>query len=293
MAIHSMTGIGTARVTREAFDVAMTIKSINHRYLNLQIRLPRGYSAWESVIRNRVAEKVFRGKTDVFVEIFSVPSSSQDIVINHGVADALKSAADAIAARHGIPSGLTAERLLRFPDVISTAPASREQSDFRNILVETVDLALDRLMTERRCEGEKLAADLMGRIDRVDAICQKIREHAAEQPGRIRERLQENLTRIADHVTVDNQRWEQEIAMLVMKADITEETVRIGSHLKRLLQTLQQGKNAGKRCDFLIQELHREATTIASKSAVDAVSELTVDLRGEIEKMREQVQNLE
>ncbi len=293
MTINSMTGIGDARITRNGFDINVLIKSVNHRFLQLQVRLPRGYYEWEKSIRDRVSGHIYRGKTDIFVEIFSIPPETQNLIVNNGLADSITATAEAMTDRYKIPSGLTAERLLRFSDMISHAPVSLEKTEFSMVLDEVVGQALEKLIEERRCEGEKLCRDLQNRIELIRTCVNRISVRADQQADAIRKRLETGIEKIAASIERDDEKLEQEVIFMALKADVTEEIIRLLSHLDRLAQILAGTGPVGKRCDFLIQELHREATTIASKSAVKEISEFAVDLRSEIEKMREQIQNIE
>jgi uncharacterized protein (TIGR00255 family) len=291
--MQSMTGIGEYRITRDGFDAAIVIRTVNHRYYQAQIRMPHGFMSYESKLRERIAGELSRGKIDVFVDIYNFPPDFHQIVVNKGMAKNMLQICSDLADEFGISSGLDAEKLLRYPEMTSQAPNSKMAQDLWSVLDAALTGALDRLKESRAAEGKALETDLRARCEAVRRLMPQILRFAGDQMETIKSRLQANLQKIMPNVSVDESRLEQEIAMAAMKADISEEIVRFESHLKRFETLLGETKPVAKAADFLVQEMNREINTIGSKSADKRISDLVVDVKIEVEKIREQIQNIE
>ncbi|MGB3976648.1 MAG: YicC/YloC family endoribonuclease [bacterium] len=291
--VYSMTGTGEGRVSENGFDVSIFIKSINHRFFNLQIRMPRGYQRYETIVRDMVVQKIGRGKLDIMVEFYSLPEGGDEFVAHYGHAEKVADFIERLADNLDIPSGLTAEKLLHFGDMFSTLPPSSLDDFLVSIIQKACEQAIRELLESRHVEGIQLSKDVLYRIDEIDRSTKKIRLHAENQPKIVRERLQDAIQRLDAEKHVTEERLEEEVLMWAIRSDITEEITRIESHLKRLRDLFEVGRNVGKELEFLAQELHREITTIGSKSVVKEINSLIVPIKMEIEKLREQAQNLE
>lgn len=291
--VYSMTGTGEGRITEKGFDIGAFIKSVNHRFFNLQIRLPRGYQRYESVVRDVLSQSVSRGKIDVNIEFYSLPATVGEFVAHHGHAEKLATFIRELAEKLDLPDGLTAERIARFNDMFTTLPPKEQDDGLASMLQRVCEEALRDLLKSRYSEGKQLADDVLFRTDEIAKKMQQISMYAENQPGLVREKLLAAIQKIEGQTHVSRERLEEEVLVWAVRSDITEEIIRIESHVKRIKDLFQSGRSIGKELEFIVQELHREITTIGAKSAVMEINELVVPVKMEIEKLREQAQNLE
>lgn len=288
-----MTGIGEARMMEYGYDISVSLRSVNHRFLNLQIRMPQGYYRYESAVRDAISKHVARGKIDANIYFLSLPEDSGEVVVNRGYAVDLCKQITSLAAELNIPDGLTAERLIRMTDVFTSIPSARRDCTLENVLMKTLDKAIESFLESRQVEGTHLATEMKQRTMTIASLVERLKQHAAQQVPVVRERLTNALERIGNTAGIDARRLEEEVLLWAVRSDITEELTRLSGHLARLSTTLDSNKAIGKELDFIIQELHREVTTIGSKSVLADINQLVISVKMEIEKLREQVQNLE
>jgi len=267
------------------------MKSVNHRFLEANIRLPRSLMALEAGIRRTLKDSCHRGKIDVFFTITSLEGSLKKVEVDIPLAKALWRAMEKVAREVGRREDLQLSLLLSRQEIFSISEEEKEQATIEKGVEAALQKALDQLMEHRSQEGENLKRDMLGRLDTMARILETIEEKAAHLPDLYRERLQKRLEELK--VDVPPERIVQEVAIIAEKADVTEEIVRLGCHLEAFRATLEEGSPCGKKLDFLAQEILRETNTIASKIQDSHVAHLVVDLKGEIEKVREQVQNIE
>jgi uncharacterized protein (TIGR00255 family) len=289
----SMTGSGESHIMRNGYDLSVFIRSVNHRYFQINLRLPRGYYNLESRIREFIRTRISRGKMDVHLEIFTMPQESQKVLFNKGLADQLIEFSKAASDEYGIPSGVSVEKLLRFPEIISFVPDHSKEDIFWSICQEALEKALGNLISERTAEGNHLTKQIQ---DLCGSVRTKVKKIEALTDGHIqdlKERLSQNIQKLGAGLEVSSERMEQEVVFFSIRADISEEVTRLGSHLNRLESLIVQSVPVGKKCDFLLQEMHREINTIGSKTSNIVISDMVVDGKIAIEKMREQIQNIE
>ncbi len=291
--VYSMTGTGEGRVSESGFDINVFIKSVNHRFFHLQIRMPRGYQRYETIVRDIVSQRVSRGKLDIAVEFYSLPADKDEFVAHYGHAEKLAEFITQLASNLDIPSGLTAEKLVHFGDVFTTLPQTNRDDFLVSILQRACEEAMQELLEARRVEGIQLAKDVLFRVEKIGSSIQAIRLHAENQPEIVRERLLVAVQKIDGEKHISPERLDEEVLFWAIRSDITEEITRIETHLKRLKDLFEIDHSVGKELEFLAQELHREITTIGSKSVVKEINSLIVPIKMEIEKLREQAQNLE
>ncbi|MBN1878977.1 YicC family protein [bacterium] len=291
--VYSMTGIGDGRVTENGFDVTVSVRSVNHRYFNLQIHMPRGYQRYEVVLRDAISRRITRGKVDVNVDFHSLPANTGELVINRGYGADLCREIKLLAMELNIPDGVTADRLVRFNDMFTSLPSKEKNTDLEAVLFRALDMALDEFLQSRLAEGTHLMKEMKGRVSGIRATLSQLRHSAGLQPGVVRERLMNAVQMISRDLTPDSKRLEEEVVIWAVRSDVTEELTRLESHLNRIEDILDSSRAVGKELDFTIQELHREITTIGSKSVMIEINQMVVTLKLEIEKLREQVQNLE
>ena len=296
--IRSMTGFGRGEYSDEISKVTVEIRSVNHRYLDIYVKMPRRYSFAEETIKSAIKERLHRGKVEVSVSVDNVGKSDSDVRLDkelaaryYSVLSELKDSFD-----FGEDSRVSLSLLSKMPDVIVTTPAAEDEEAMVKRLLGATSKALDDFCSMREAEGEKLAADLSARADIIQGIRDHIEKRAPEiekeYAAKFKARVEDILGGVYE---VPEDRIALEAAIFADKANITEELVRLNSHISQLRIFLSSdGKEAiGKKIDFLIQEMNREANTIGSKSNDREITSSMLELKAEIEKVREQVQNIE
>ena len=291
--IYSMTGYGTAKGKIEDLDVTIELKSVNNRYLDTSVRVPRGFVFLEDKIKSASQSKLSRGKIDVFVTIDS--SSSEDLIvrINEPLARGYFEALKSLSEEFEIPNNVDAVTISRFPDVLSLEKKELDMDAVSTGMQELTLAAVDDFDRMRAIEGEKLQQDLYEKIACIEALLSKIEEEAPKTVEEYQNRLLQKMKDVLEDSSVEENRIVQEAAIYADHIAINEETVRLHSHIAQLKMMIEQGSPIGRKMDFLIQEFNREANTIGSKCQNSEVAHYVVDMKSEIEKMREQVQNIE
>ena len=296
--IRSMTGFGRGEFADEISKVTVEIRTVNHRYLDISVKMPRRYAFAEEVIKAAVKEKLYRGKAEVSVSVDNVGQSDSDVKLDADLAakyyDILSTLKDSFD--FGEESKVSLSLLARMPDVIKTSPAEEDQEAVTGRLLAATRNAVEDICRMRETEGAKLAADLENRADTVSDIRARIEKRAPEIEKEYAAKFKARVEELLDGVhEVPEERIALEAAIFADKANITEELVRLDSHVSQLRSFLRSdGSEAiGKKIDFLIQEMNREANTIGSKSNDKEITSMMLDLKAEIEKIREQVQNIE
>ena len=291
--IRSMTGYGSAKGTVAGFAITIELRSVNNRYLDLGIKLPRGFLFAESEIKNYIQQKVSRGKLDFFLTLDSVESDQTRIRVNSRLAEAYRNAITEIGQNLELPTSATALDIARFSDVLSLEKKELDQAAFLEQLMPLLDTALLDFNAMRCREGEKLAKDLLQKADRIEDMVLAVESQAPKTVSAYRERLEAKLREVLNDTAVAEERVIAEAAIFADRVATDEETVRLHSHLSQFRKMMAEGSPIGRKLDFLIQEFNREANTIGSKCQDSEIAYLVVDLKSEIEKIREQVQNIE
>jgi uncharacterized protein (TIGR00255 family) len=296
--IRSMTGFGRGEYADEISKVTVEIRSVNSRYLDMYVRMPRKYVFAEEAVKAAVKERVHRGKVEIGITVDNIGQSDSDVRLDAELAakyyDALSTLLDSFD--FGDESRVSLSLLSRMPDVIKTSAAEEDEDAVVSRLLAATDKALDEFCSMREAEGEKLAADLLARADTVEELRSAIEKRAPEIGREYAEKFRARVEELLDGVyEVPEERVALEAAIFADKANITEELVRLDSHVSQLRDFLRTEGNVsiGKKIDFLIQEMNREANTIGSKSNDKEITSMMLDLKAEIEKIREQVQNIE
>ena len=291
--IRSMTGYGSAKGTVAGFAITIELRSVNNRYLDLGIKLPRGFLFAESEIKNYIQQKVSRGKLDFFLTLDSVESDQTRIRVNSRLAEAYRNAITEIGQNLELPTSVTALDIARFSDVLSLEKEELDQAAFLEQLMPLLDTALLDFNAMRCREGEKLAKDLLQKADRIEDMVLAVESQAPKTVSAYRERLEAKLREVLNDTALAEERVIAEAAIFADRVATDEETVRLHSHLSQFRKMMAEGSPIGRKLDFLIQEFNREANTIGSKCQDSEIAYLVVDLKSEIEKIREQVQNIE
>ena len=293
MEILSMTGYGSAKGTVEGLNISAELKSVNNRYLDVSVRLPRGFLFAEEAIKAAVQQHISRGKVDVFLTVDSSQAADTVVRVNEPLLRAYLEALDSIAAEHGLHNDVTALAVARFPDVLSVEKAEADQDALRAGLVALMDEALAEYDRMRLREGLKLREDVESRLVTIEALVTEVETHAPETVEAYHNRLRQKLESVLEGKDVDEARVITECAVFADRVAVDEETVRLRSHIAQMRQMLAAGSPFGRKADFLIQEFNREANTIGSKCQNADIAKVVVDLKSEIEKIREQIQNIE
>ena len=291
--IRSMTGYGNAKGTVAGLSLSVELRSVNNRYLDLNIKLPRGFLFAESAVKAYIQDRVSRGKVDAFLTLDSVESDQTRIRVNDRLAAAYREAVCAIGSELELPVPLNALDIARFPDVLSLDKEELDQETFLEQLKPLLELAIGDFNQMRTREGAKLKDDLLEKADRIEALVREVELQSPRTVQAYRLRLENKLREVLEDTSVAEERLIAEAAIFADRIATDEETVRLHSHLSQLRTLLDQGSPIGRKLDFLIQEFNREANTIGSKCQDSEIAYIVVELKSEIEKIREQVQNIE
>jgi len=285
----SMTAYGRTEESSETGHITWEIRSVNHRYLELNIRLPEELRMLETRVRKHISSKLKRGKIDCSLRFDANEVSGNGLSINKDLANSLVKSAESIQSSISNPVTLNAMDVLRWPGVIN-----RDMIDAESIsdsLLKQLDITLESVVETRLGEGEKLQAMILERCDNIATLLKTFKEKLPEIQQILRDRLTDKSQELS--IELDKDRLEQEILLLVQKSDVAEELDRLDAHLGEVRQVLQKNEPVGRRLDFLMQELNREANTLGSKAANLDYTNTSVDLKVLIEQMREQIQNIE
>ncbi|MBQ7096049.1 MAG: YicC family protein [Clostridia bacterium] len=294
MSIRSMTGFGRGEGSFGGLNFTVDIKSVNHRYFDFSSRIYKDYAYLEEPIRKRIAESVARGKIDVY---FHTEKSAEPIapeaVVDQSLAKAYLDAANLLGDEFGVNRDLSAARLITLPDVLTLKQPEVDEGEVTKAVLAAVDEALVSFLSMREIEGAKLKADLQANLSFVLKSVEKIEVLAPASVEAYRNRLEEKIRETLQEHSVDEGRLLTEVAIFADKVAVDEETVRLRSHLSQFNELLEQGGPVGKKIDFLIQEMNREINTIGSKCNSIDITRIVVDVKSCIEKIREQIQNVE
>jgi len=290
--LKSMTGYGRVREETEEREITVEVRSVNHRYLDLNIKVPRLCGYLEDMVKQRVSAALARGKVDVFVAIRTKEGDAR-VQPNTAVIRGYVEAARQVAQEYSLPEDLTALALLKMPDALDV---DRDEPDTEELTAE-VAIVLDKALTEhdamRTREGGQLCADVDRRAKLISGMVDFIEQRSPVSVEEYRTRIAQRMTEILDGSELAQQRILQEAALFADKVSVTEELVRLRSHLRLMAQMMESKSAAGRKLDFLVQEMNREANTIGSKANDYEIAHTVVELKAEIEKIREQIQNLE
>lgn len=293
MSSKSMTGFGRGEATAGGRQWIAEIRCVNHRYLDLKIKLPKGYGGLEEKARKMVSATIQRGRVDVHLSVNGDFSDLQKIGVNSNLATTYREALTQLATTLDLHDNTTLSQLASYPDVLVLKQQDEDLDSVWPAMEQALKMALVTCDSMRSQEGEALTTDLLERLEHFSHIVHEIGESIPELLQRRQQNLEERLTKLLDNIQLDPQRLAQEVAILADKTDVTEEIVRLDSHINQFRSFLEADEATGRKLDFLLQEFLREVNTMASKINDAAIAHLSVELKGELEKMREQVQNIE
>lgn len=291
--VNSMTGFGRALLAREGREMTVELKSVNHRYLDIGFRMPRHIGFVEDAIRGVLSRELNRGHVDVYLFYRNGREDARRVNVDQALLGAYLEAARAVAERFGLEDDIGLSAALRLPDVTDIIAAEEDREAVNALAAEACALACAELKAMRAAEGAKLYADLFARCGVVEALGKEIALRAPLVVEEYRQKLQERLEALLAGAEVDQGRLAMEAAIFADKASIDEELVRLGSHVAQMRAMLQGGEPAGRKLDFIVQEMNREFNTMGSKANDAEIVKLVIEGKAEIEKIREQVQNIE
>lgn len=289
--MYSMTGYGKAEYKGEV-EITVEVKTVNNRFLDLNFKYPRSFMAFDDLLRKRVQNKLSRGRVDLFINFADKREGKRRYVCNAELAKSYLLAAKTLAAETSLADDFALSHLLKVPDVVTLDEETDDYEELAAILTGVVDEALDKLNAMRRAEGEKLVDDMLGRVDVIESELKEIEKRAPMVAAEYREKLEKRMAEVLGSAGVDESRILSEAAVFADRCNIDEEITRLKSHIVQFRKIVRT-EQAGKRLDFLVQEFNREANTICSKANDIAVTDGALTLKCEIEKIREQLQNLE
>ena len=293
--VKSMTGFGRGEYNDGKRNMIAEIKSVNHRYSDISVRMPRRYQFAEDAVRSTVKQHISRGKIDVQISVEYIAESDIKVELNKPLAEQYIQNFKVLKDEYGVQGEVTLELLSGMPEVLKQSSDVEDEDEIRQSIIKATDAAAENLEKMRAVEGEKLAEDLLERADLIKAMVGEIEVKAADLPGVYKEKLRARIDELLDGASVvPEDRLAQEVAIFADHADITEEITRLRSHMDQMKSIINESKGAdGKKLDFLVQEMNREANTIGSKANDLGITEVMLRIKSEVEKIREQVQNIE
>lgn len=293
--IKSMTGFGRCRTVLHGREISVEIKSVNHRFFEFSCRTPKGYGFLDDKLKALVNSRVSRGKIDMFVTVGAAEDTPAEVKINHSLVSGYINAMKEISETYGIENDVTVTAISRFPDVYTVSKAPENEEEITADVLEAANTAIDGFIAMREAEGEKMKADILGRAEVILATVDEIDERSPQTVKEHEERLLDRINRTLQdyNINIDEQRVLTEVAVFADKVAVAEETVRLRSHFAQLSKIMESQTPIGREIDFIIQEMNREANTIGSKVQDAEIAHKVVKIKSEIEKMREQIQNIE
>lgn len=291
--IKSMTGFGRCEIAEESRKITVEMKSVNHRYLDVNIKMPKKLSFFESSIRNELKKYVQRGKIDIFITYEDYSENNVCIKYNKDIAEEYLGYLRQMSEQFGLDDDIRVSTLSRYPEVFSMEEQMVDEEELWKLLVKTIDGAAEEFVETRIKEGQNLADDLIGKLDGMLEHVAFIEERSPQIIEEYRQKLAERVQDLLGDATVDETRLLTEVTIFADKVCVDEEIVRLRSHIEATKQALLEGGGIGRKLDFIAQEMNREANTILSKTNDLAISNRGIELKTEIEKVREQIQNIE
>ena len=291
--IRSMTGYGRAALSVDSLNVTVEIKSVNHRYFEFSSRCPRNYGFLDEKLKSFIQSKVARGKIECFVQVEDLQDDSVVVEVNHPLAKGYINAFNEMAERYSISQEVSCAVLGRFPDVLSVRKQEADENRIWDAVRKTAEIAVDKFIQMRTTEGEKMRDDIASRAAYIISNVEFIEERSPQTVKEYNEKLVARMKELLGDVHIEEQRILTEAAIYADKIAVAEETVRLRSHIDQLLAFLESTEAIGRKMDFLVQEINREANTIGSKAQDVEIARRVLEIKSEVEKIREQVQNIE
>ncbi len=293
LSVRSMTGYGRGEHIAEDRKFTIELKSVNHRYNDINIKLPRSLISLEDKIKKHIMQQVFRGKTDVYIGFETFAVDDVEVKLNEVLAQAYAEKLKILREKMGLEGGNFLDLTAKFPDVITVEKPQKDEKVIWEALLPALEEAVTRFVAMRQTEGEALKKDILLKAERITILVDNVKERSPLVVEEYREKLNNRLKDLLNGIDIDPQRIATEVAIFADRGCVDEEITRLKSHLVQLADILQKGGQVGRKLDFLVQEMNRESNTIASKANDIQIVQATIELKSEIEKIREQIQNLE
>jgi uncharacterized protein (TIGR00255 family) len=291
--IKSMTGYGKSEQTIDSLNVTVEIKSVNHRYFEFSARVPREYGFFEEKLKKYCNSLITRGKVECYVSVEDLEEREMEVNVNETLAAGYVKALKELSERFGLKDDISAVTLSRYPDVITLHKASEDEERIWNAVKTVAETAVSKFIEMRETEGSKLRGDILSRADYIIECVEFIEGRSPETVREYNEKLKQRMKELLGDAAVDEQRLLNEAAIYADKIAVDEETVRLRSHISQLREFMNSSEAIGRKLDFLVQEINREANTIGSKAQDVDIAKKVIAIKAEVEKIREQVQNIE
>ena len=291
--IKSMTGFGRSEIVKGNRKISVEIKSVNHRYLEAGIKMPKKLNVFESRMRDLLKKYATRGKIDIFINYEDDSESQVNLKFNQNIADEYMAIFNNMSEKYNLKNDMTVGGLARFPEVITMDEVQEDEEELWHFIEEAMKAALEQFVNTRILEGENLKKDLLGKLDHMEELVAFVEKRSPEIMKEYRSKLESKVKELLGDTTIDESRIATEVIIYADKICVDEETVRIRSHIEHARKCLNEDGGIGRKMDFIAQEMNREANTTLSKANDIEISNAAIDLKTEIEKVREQIQNIE
>lgn len=291
--IKSMTGFGRSEIVKGNRKISVEIKSVNHRYLEAGIKMPKKLNVFESRMRDLLKKYATRGKIDIFINYEDDSESQVNLKFNQNIADEYMAIFNNMSEKYNLKNDMTVGGLARFPEVITMDEVQEDEEELWHFIEEAMKAALEQFVNTRILEGENLKKDLLGKLDHMEELVAFVEKRSPEIMKEYRSKLESKVKELLGDTTIDESRIATEVIIYADKICIDEETVRLRSHIEHARKCLNEDGGIGRKMDFIAQEMNREANTTLSKANDIEISNAAIDLKTEIEKVREQIQNIE
>lgn len=291
--IKSMTGFGRSEIVKGNRKISVEIKSVNHRYLEAGIKMPKKLNVFESRMRDLLKKYATRGKIDIFINYEDDSESQVNLKFNQNIADEYMAIFNNMSEKYNLKNDMTVGGLARFPEVITMDEVHEDEEELWHFIEEAMKAALEQFVNTRILEGENLKKDLLGKLDHMEELVAFVEKRSPEIMKEYRSKLESKVKELLGDTTIDESRIATEVIIYADKICVDEETVRLRSHIEHARKCLNEDGGIGRKMDFIAQEMNREANTTLSKANDIEISNAAIDLKTEIEKVREQIQNIE
>ena len=291
--IKSMTGFGRSEIVKGNRKISVEIKSVNHRYLEAGIKMPKKLNVFESRMRDLLKKYATRGKIDIFINYEDDSESQVNLKFNQNIADEYMAIFNNMSEKYNLKNDMTVGGLARFPEVITMDEVQEDEEELWHFIEEAMKAALEQFVNTRILEGENLKKDLLGKLDHMEELDAFVEKRSPEIMKEYRSKLESKVKELLGDTTIDESRIATEVIIYADKICVDEETVRLRSHIEHARKCLNEDGGIGRKMDFIAQEMNREANTTLSKANDIEISNAAIDLKTEIEKVREQIQNIE
>ncbi len=291
--LRSMTGYGRQETVIDGKKILVELKSVNHRFADYNIKVPRHLGFLEDRVKKLASENITRGKVDIYVAVESGESADKDIILNAELAKSYIDALYELRDKFGLKDDISVSSVARYTEIFKSERKEEDEEALWQSVSAVMKEALEAFVAMREREGERIEADLVARINYMKELAKRVDERSPETVKEYSDRLYARIREVLEDRTIDEGRVLTEVAIFADKVAVNEETVRLASHFEEFNEIITSGEPAGRRLDFLIQEINREVNTIGSKAQDIEIAKIVVTLKGEIEKLREQIQNIE